>query len=127
MSLIEVLISMVMLSVALLGTAKLTSASLKSTNTAYYRSQATFLADDILDRMRANQTVARNGQYNIGSGGAMAATSGTFAAVDCTEWIAAVASALPAGAGTVTVVPGGTATITIEWDGGNSFTTASQL
>lgn len=55
-SLIEVLVSIVVLSIGLLGTAGLMSASLKNTNTAFYRSQATFLADDIVDRLRANLT-----------------------------------------------------------------------
>ena len=67
-SLLEVLISIVILSIGLLGTAGLMGASLRSTNTAYYRSQATVLADDIMDRMRANITQARAQQYDIDAG-----------------------------------------------------------
>jgi type IV pilus assembly protein PilV len=124
-SLVEVLVSIVILSVALLGTAGLTAASLKSTNTSYYRSQATFLADDILDRMRANITKARVGSYDIDAGGPTAA--GGIELFDCTEWRAAVADSLPGGTGTVTV-EANVATVRIFWDNGeNSFFTVTQL
>ena len=50
--------------------------SLRSTNTAYYRSQATVLADDIIDRMRANIHGARAEDYDIDVGGAISARRG---------------------------------------------------
>ncbi|NQZ31140.1 MAG: type IV pilus modification protein PilV [Oceanospirillaceae bacterium] len=53
-SLIEVLISMVLISIGLLGISASQISSLKLTHSAYQRSQATLLADDIADRMRAN-------------------------------------------------------------------------
>lgn len=112
-SLIEVLVSIVVLSIGLLGTAGLMSASLKNTNTAFYRSQATFLADDIVDRLRANLTAARNGQYNMGP--LCAPGAGAMAAYDCTEWMTAVAQTLPGGAGTVLVDNNRVVTITITW------------
>lgn len=126
-SLIEVLISIVILSIGLLGTAGLMGASLRNTNTAYYRSQATVLADDILDRMRANLPEARVGQYDVTPGPSCAATS-AMAQFDCQEWSAALAEALPGGVGTVDVESTGVVTITIEWENGeNSFSTRSQL
>jgi len=129
-SLVEVLVSIVVLSIALLGTAGLTAASLKSTNSSYYRSQATVLADDILDRMRANVTVARGGGYNIigGDPPVFTAASGT-AFFDVTEWSATVAQTLPGGEGDVTFALG-VATVVITWGGADSpetFTTISQL
>jgi type IV pilus assembly protein PilV len=125
-SLIEVLVSIVILSVALLGTAGLTAASLKSTNTSYYRSQATFLADDILDRMRANIIQARGGQYNVDDEGPDAA-GGTLEFFDCNEWLTALQNSLPGGTGTVSVAAN-VATVVITWDNGeNEFTTVTQL
>jgi type IV pilus assembly protein PilV len=126
-SLVEVLISMVILSFALLGTAALTANGLKSTNDSSYRSQATFLADDILDRMRANVSKARGGQYNIDVAGNLTAGSGTLEYFDAKEWLDSLKDALPGGKGTVKVA-GGVATIVITWDGGDTaFTTKSQL
>jgi type IV pilus assembly protein PilV len=135
-SLVEVLISIVILSVALLGTAGLTAASLKSTNASYYRSQATVLADDILDRMRANVIKARGGQYNVDEGIPTGAPN-SLERFDCDEWLATLADTLPGGEGTVTVDPGANATIIITWSDGatdddgeeikSSFSTVSQL
>lgn len=126
-SLVEVLVSIVILSIALLGMAALSAASLKSNNESYYRSQATVLANDILDRMRANPTAARGEQYDIEVGPVYAAAGGTIVRFDCEEWVANVAASLPSGVGTVDVLAG-VATIVIQWDDGNSsFTTVSQL
>ena len=127
-SLVEVLVSIVILAVALLGTAGLMASSLRNTNTAYYRSQATVLADDILDRMRANLEAARDdGEYDIDVGPVCAA-SGGMPQYDCTEWTTNVANTLPRGEGIVAVNGVGVVTITINWDGGeNSFTTQSRL
>ena len=126
-SLIEVLVSMVILSIALLGLASLMAASLKSSNTSYYRSQATVLADDILDRMRANIAAARGQQYDVAAGPSFIAAAGTMARFDCEEWADTVAQNLPAGVATASVF-NGVATIVISWDDGtSSFTTMSQL
>ena len=53
-TLIEVLIAMLVLAVGLLGLAGLQATSLRNNQSAYNRSQATQLAYDIADRMRAN-------------------------------------------------------------------------
>ena len=129
-SLVEVLVSIVILSVGLLGTAGLMSASLRNTNTAYYRSQATVLADDLIDRMRANTVAARNGNYDIDLGPAYAAPGGSMARFDSEEWVESLATILPGGVGIVDVLPSGVATITIRWgdgDDADEFITQSQL
>ena len=53
-TLIEVLVAMLVLAVGLLGLAGLQATSLRNNQSAYNRSQATQLAYDIADRMRAN-------------------------------------------------------------------------
>ncbi|MBB6091846.1 type IV pilus assembly protein PilV [Povalibacter uvarum] len=132
-SLIEVMVSVGVLSVALLGTAGLMASSLRNTNTAYYRSQATILADDILDRMRANINAARTGQYAIdpyapGTEPTFAPSATGVALYDCTEWTMMLADALPDGVGVIETAPGGEVTIEIRWDNGeSSFTTVSHL
>jgi type IV pilus assembly protein PilV len=126
-SLIEVLVAIVILAIALLGMAGLTAASMRGNNTAFYRSQATVLADDILDRMRSNVGPARGGQYNIAAGPVYVAGPGTMALFDCEEWVNLVGTSLPGGIGTVSVL-NDVATIRISWDEGeNTFTTVSQL
>ena len=57
---IEVLVSIVILSIGLLGIAKLMLVSSHANDSAYLRSQATELAYEILDNMRANRQEAIN-------------------------------------------------------------------
>ena len=57
-TLIEVLISLLILAVGLLGMASLMTTSMQSSTNAYSRSEASILAYDIVDRMRINRTHA---------------------------------------------------------------------
>lgn len=64
-SLIEVLITVIVLSIGLLGMAALQLASLRDSNRANERSIATVLAYDITDRMRANPAGVVAGDYLV--------------------------------------------------------------
>lgn len=64
LSLLEVLVSLVLLSIGLLGLAGLQATALKSGHSASLRSQATILAYDILDEMRANSIQASAGSFD---------------------------------------------------------------
>lgn len=66
-SLLEVLIAIVVISVGLLGLAGLQTSSIKSNHSSYLRSQATLLAYDLSDRMRASRAAALSGNYNTKS------------------------------------------------------------
>jgi len=126
-TLIEVLIAMVVLAVGLLGLAGLQATSLKNNQSAYNRSQATQLAYDLADRMRANTGSAAN-YLTATMAPTVAAiqsdcnavtttcTAADIAQNDLFEWNAAMIQALPAGAvGSIALV-GGIYTITINWD-----------
>jgi type IV pilus assembly protein PilV len=129
-SMVEVLVSLVILSIALLGTAGLTAASLRNNNNSYYRSQATVLADDIIDRMRANRTAARDGDYVVTADPVeIKATVGTMARFDCVEWVNTISETMPGGVGTISIDADDVVTIVIRWgeDADNAFTTVSQL
>lgn len=54
-SMIEVLVALVILAIGLLGFALLQTMNLRFTQSANYRTQATNLAYDLLDQMRANR------------------------------------------------------------------------
>jgi len=62
-TLIELLVSTIVLSIGLLGLAQLEIFSMKHSHEAYLRTQATHLAQDIADRMRANIQSLGNGEY----------------------------------------------------------------
>ena len=126
-TMLEVLISMIVISIGLLGYAGLQAASLKNGHVAYLRSQATIQAHDIVERMRVNRTAAIAGDYNvaIGSSGGGSGVAGN----DLTEWKRNLTQGLPSGDGAVTVTGVGAAQgnveITIQWNeaGGGAPTT----
>lgn len=64
-SLIEVLISIFVLSVGLLGAASIQLQGMQNAQSAYLRSQATIIAYDMADRMRANPVGLANGDYDV--------------------------------------------------------------
>lgn len=116
-TLIEVLIAMVVLAIGLLGLAGLQATSIQSNHSAYYRSQATLLANDLADRMRANRTEALTNAYLIDfpTPSTRNSVSGTSAQKDIAEWLNQLAQTLPDGTGKVekdsTLV-----TISVRWN-----------
>src|SRR3569623_448788 len=63
-TMIEVLVSVVVLSVNKLDVTGLQATGQRTNHSAYLRSQATSLAYDMIDRMRANKTAITSGAYN---------------------------------------------------------------
>ena len=63
-SLLEVLVTMVILSIGLLGYAGMQVSSMRSTETGRMRSEVIALASDISDRLKANRQQANAGAYN---------------------------------------------------------------
>lgn len=112
-SLIEVLVTMVILSIGLLGLAGLQLTNVKNAQNAYYRSQATFLAYDILDRMRANRVVAAD--YVVAVGSSTASGANLVAVADVAAWKTALSNDLPDGEGSLAVA-GNLVTVRVEWD-----------
>lgn len=112
--LIEILVSMLVLGIGILGMVGLQLNAMKLNQTAGVRSQATFLAYDIADRMRANTSAALAGAYDIALTGS-APSGDTIAAVDLGIWKTALANQLPAGAGSITR-NGLVLRVIVQWD-----------
>jgi len=119
-TLIEVLVAMLVLSIGLLGLAGMQMTALKSNQSAYYRSQATVLAYDIIDRMRANRTDALNGVYDIALQNQACdpdlSPSGSLADKDVAEWLNSLSCLLSPDAQGSVVRNGRIFTISIEWN-----------
>ncbi|MBF0186552.1 MAG: type IV pilus modification protein PilV [Magnetococcales bacterium] len=147
-SLLEILMTLTLLSIGFLGIAKLQFTSLRYTQSSMARSQAAVLADDILDRMRANRDVAQDTDvadddclYAIALAESVTdppdcingtCTAANMASFDLSEWKTAVADALPSGDGSVSR-NGSVFTITVQWDDSRgqqaaaTFTSTSEL
>lgn len=111
LSLVEVLVTVVLVSVGLLGIAGLQLTSVRNTNSAGQRFQATLLAEDIVERMRANRTQVVVGRYQLGVGAAVGSVG--LAREDLLAWRAALAE-FPGGDGGVDF-NGNEATVTVVW------------
>ena len=117
-TLLEVMISLLILSIGLLGIAALQANSLKTNHGAYQRTQAIFLTYDMMDRLRANRTAALAGQCDIALGGVISGTS--MCAVDVTDWQNNfVAALMPSGQGLIDCsTTANVCLVTVQWDEG---------
>jgi type IV pilus assembly protein PilV len=122
-SLIEILVSIVVISVGLLGMATLQTRGIRFSQDAYLRSIASSQAYEMLDRMRANPDGVSNGSYDFSGG--MPSSAPSCAASTCSsndsalrdgfQWNQNIAALLPSGQGAISLA-GGNYTITISWD-----------
>jgi len=67
-SLIEVMMAVLIFSIGLIGLAGLLVMATRSNHAAYLRTQVTFLAGSMADRMRANPVGVWNGDYGAATG-----------------------------------------------------------
>jgi type IV pilus assembly protein PilV len=124
-TLVEVLVALVVLSIGLLGMAKMVMVSSHSNDSAYLRSQATAMAYQAMDSMRANLLGATAGNYATALN-VMPAPTGNCSAYclntalalsDVYGWKQHLLS-LPGGTGSITtsatfpVI----ATVVVQWD-----------
>ncbi len=122
-SLLEVLITILVVSFGLLGMAALIISGVRSNNIAHYRSVATKQAEDIADRMRANLAGVTAGAYNDLTANiptssdcmATACSAAQMAAYDHAQWNTANSRLLPGGQGIVNGNVAAGYTITLRW------------
>jgi len=97
-TLIEVLVTLIVVAIGLLGLANLQTVGLRNNHSVNLTSQAIWLANDITDRMRSNNTANYNGiapqQFNC-SDPQQPCTPQQMAANDLWEWNQAINRALP--------------------------------
>ncbi len=120
-TLIEILIAMIILAFGLLGLAGLQAANMQQNQDASYRSQATALAYDLADRIRANSSqiaiyLALAPALNNNCLGAAGCNPDQMANHDLAEWNAAL-NALPGGGvGSIVQTAANVYTIYVNWD-----------
>lgn len=131
-SLIEVLVTMVILAVGLLGLAGLQSRLQASEMEAYQRAQALVLLEDMANRIAANRNNAATyvtGAANpLGVGGACTTSTATRQEIDAGDWCRALqgaaetlggstVGAMVGGRGCVEALPNNEYLITVAWQG----------
>ncbi len=130
-TLVEVLVALIVLAIGLLGLAQLQARGLKFNQDAYVRSQATTLAYEIIDRMRANRDSAD--LYTAADPGLTCAPGTSSVNMDLSCWYDHIRSTLPGGTATIVRqadLPSGDPSpyydITISWNDRESGTTKRQ-
>ncbi len=127
-SMIEVLVTLLIVSLALLGTAGLQAYSMRLNQGGQFRTQAVFLVADLAERMEANKAAAVAGTYVTATSSvpvvmgtncaAVPCTAGDLALFDLSQWQTAVAAALPQSSWTVLQPTAGATsvyTIRVSW------------
>lgn len=138
LSLIEVLVSVVVLAIGMLGIASLLIAAEKANNSSYSKQQAAQAAYNIFDKIRANSQAGIDGNYdanNIGGDGMPVTvtvpstlcnttsncTAAQLATYDLFLWFNRDLAMLPNGSGSITTALNAAAgntivTITVQWN-----------
>jgi type IV pilus assembly protein PilV len=122
-NLIEVMVALAILSIGLLGLAMMQLEGMRHNTDSYLRTQATFLASDIIERMRANTTAAAS--YHLSAGSVPATpskncegntcTSTELAAYDLDNWYKQVKGTLPQFQASISGVSGTQYVVTLKW------------
>lgn len=111
-TLVEVLVALVILSVGLLGIAGLQLTGLRANQDAYLRSQANIIAQDVLERLRANPERALNGDFNVAFGESIPGDD--LVGREYQDWSEWAGTALPDGALAV-AVDAPYVTVSVRW------------
>jgi type IV pilus assembly protein PilV len=117
-SLLEVLITIIIMAFGLLGLALLQTMNLRYTQSANYRTVATNLSYEVLDLVRVNNIMKRTyAETGYVSGGTPTACNvgATFdPTANIARWHCEVSQALPGGESQISVV-GNVATVRVRW------------
>jgi len=130
-TMIEVLVTIIILAVGVLGAAALQVTTLKNLSSSHSASVAAILAEDFSERMRANPTEALNDAYVHAAAPvaypdcvAGACSLAQLATYDVGSWWQQMTAVLPSGSGEVTRNAGtNTFVLTVRWDDDRSGST----
>lgn len=127
-SMIEVLVTLLVVALAMLGAVGLQAQSLRMGQGGQFRAQAVFLVGDLAERMEANKAGAIAGNYVVASSSTPTSTTNSctstvcvqdqLADADLAQWESALTQALPQASWSVTQTTAGnptTYTILVSW------------
>ena len=130
-TMIEILVTIVIIAVGVLGTAALQVTTLKNLSSSRSASVAAIVAQDFAERMRANPAAALAGDYDHSVApttttdcvGSPCADVADLAAYDTETWWAQLTAVLPSGSGEVKPLTANIFELTVRWDEDRSGST----
>lgn len=111
---LQALTGLLIVAIGLLGLTSLEAIARQITLSFELRNQASSLALEITDTMKANLIKARRGEYDMPACDSRITANG-IPAIELTDWCARVSDLLPAGQARVLVRPNGIAFVSISW------------
>ena len=132
-TMIEVLVTIIIIAVGVLGAAALQVTTLKNLSSSHSASTAAIIAEDFSERMRANPTAALAGDYIHNAAvtvypdcAADSCNPAQMASYDIGTWWIQLQAVLPAGTAEVTQIAGTTTfQLTVRWDDDRSGSTGT--
>lgn len=123
LSMIEVLISVLVLALGLMGMAAMQALALRGGQSSLENSQAVMASNSIIEAMRANRANAAGYAFDgIASCGTVPAAGLTLASWDVRQWTLQLKTAIgndpadPGTCGSIVNMGGGVYAITVQWD-----------
>lgn len=130
-SLLEVMISVLIMAVGLLGIAAMQATALRNSQGSTERSQAVILSYSIVDAMRANRVAAIAGEYNTTGWMCALPDAGTLAGNDRRQWLQAMRQFIAGNVADATVCGSiacanatGICVVGVRWDESRSGSTS---
>ena len=115
-SLIEVLVSILVVTTGLLGAAALQATALRNNQGSYERTQTSILTQGMFDAMRANLAGVNANSYNTGGWVCTAPDPAGLANSDIARWINTLQTQIHSGAcGSINCTTGA-CTVSVRWD-----------
>lgn len=127
-SLIEVLVSVLILGIGLLGIAAMQATALRNTQSGMQRTQAVVQSYAVIDAMRANPVSARSNAYNV-DWTCAAPTGSTLVNNDMAAWITSMRTNVSSDACGRITCASNVCTIDVRWNDsrGTGGSTAQQM
>ncbi len=115
-SLVEVMVSVLIVTLGLLGAAALQATALRNNQGSYERTQTSILTQGIFDAMRANLVAVNANGYNTGGYICTAPSAGSLANSDIARWINTLQAQIHSGACGSISCAAGACTVGVRWD-----------
>lgn len=125
-SLVEVMVSVLVVSTGLLGAAAMQASALRNNQGSYERTQSAILTQGMLDAMRANMAGVAANSYNSADWVCTAPAAGSLAGSDIARWIGTVKSQINADACGHIACAAGVCTVRVRWDDSRATGGATQ-
>jgi len=116
MSLIEVMVSVLIVSTGLLGAAAMQASALRNNQGSYERTQSAILTQGMFDAMRANMPGVTSNNYNSADWVCSVPSTGSLAASDIARWIGTLKTQMNTDACGHIACAANVCTVRVRWD-----------